>query len=245
MIFLFKKPPITVDFFTIDPQVYNYYPVCKSTEIIPDWWKSLKRYENRNFIKTDSKENLFAKASAKNCVGFNKLISNSFSIKLHTDISFIVKDDNYYWSSSSVSPHLEYLRTDIVIDHNHQQSGNFFKENFYHAKINVPWQVRCREEINFYINMWDWTSNIPFLKSIGGVVDFKYQNSINLNFFMSKGLNYQFLLNAGIPLIQIIPLTEKTIKIKNHLIDQKEYNKIFFQKNVFKSFYYKSKKLKI
>ena len=36
----------------------------------------------------------------------------------------------------------------------------------------------------------------------------------------------EFVINIGQPLVQLIPITEKKLNFKNHLIDKNEYDKI-------------------
>jgi hypothetical protein len=48
------------------------------------------------------------------------------------------------------------------------------------------------------------------------VIDFKYQHSSNINFIAPRGRRFEMF--AGQPLAHIIPLSDKNIEIKTHVI---------------------------
>jgi hypothetical protein len=81
---------------------------------------------------------------------------------------------------------------------------------------------------------------------LDGVLDFKYQNGTNINFFLNNTIRNQVLLEAGTPMLHMIPLTEKKLEIKLHLIEEIEYTKMFALNNATPKFsgnYAEKKKL--
>jgi hypothetical protein len=47
----------------------------------------------------------------------------------------------------------------------------------------------------------------------------------NINIFLPKN-NYEFEISIGQPLVHLIPLSDKNLKIKNHLVTQEEHIKM-------------------
>jgi len=234
---MFNKP-ITVDFFTTDQLVHDQYSV-ESKGTFPQWFRALPTYNSSNMDTSECPHMKHNYTNARNCLGIQKLYKNAITIPLFTDIEFYVKDERMDWTYA-YSPEMN--GGDVVRSHPHDQSNNFFSERFHHAKIVMPWLARETKGIDFYINMWDWNTNIHSIKNIGGVVDFKYQHTTNLNFFVTKVFDHSFFLEAGMPLVQIIPLTERKVKVKTHLVDKKELDRLFPMQTTFQRKYAKQKK---
>ena len=78
---------------------------------------------------------------------------------------------------------------------------------------------------------WHDYKFLPFV--VNGVLDFKYQPSLNVNAFIPKG-EYEYFIPAGKPLAHLIPLTEKNIEIKYHKVSKNEiisnFDTLFFTK---------------
>jgi hypothetical protein len=53
---------------------------------------------------------------------------------------------------------------------------------------------------------------------------FKYQDSVNINAFVQPSNFENVLFQAGKPLVQLIPLTEKNIKFKLHLESYEKFD---------------------
>jgi hypothetical protein len=59
---------------------------------------------------------------------------------------------------------------------------------------------------------------------LSAIIDFKAQYNTHVNMFIKKGTT--LTVEAGDPLIQMIPLSEHAVEIKTHLISGQEYNNI-------------------
>ena len=80
--FWFKRKTITVDAFTNQAGVYEYFPINKSTKHLPDWWLSLPKlqnFENEAGIP-------FELSTMKRCPGFVDLYKKSFTLSSYTEL---------------------------------------------------------------------------------------------------------------------------------------------------------------
>ena len=79
-----------------------------------------------------------------------------------------------------------------------------------------------------------------------GVIDFYYQHKTNVHLFIRRSMDTnEFVIPAGHPLVQIIPLTESEIELHLHVVTQQEYTQLESkQRRVhFLGQYFKTKKL--
>jgi hypothetical protein len=67
---------------------------------------------------------------------------------------------------------------------------------------------------------WNQPGDLMTMSTPPGTVEYKYQHTSSVNMFLQKGRKYTF--NAGRPMAHIIPLTEKEIELKCHLVSPLE-----------------------
>lgn len=213
---LFSK--VVVDAFVKDPGIYSLFPIVESIKSFPSWWKNLPQ----DFLIYPKKEfpiHVIKASTIKRCPGFIELYKKSFTIPLWGDTSISTKE-NGEWIFSSV------YRNMNITSHDRQQFGNMF-DNFIHMKIDSPWLIKEKRGINFLTQFPIW-NNIDFwnvLHVVPGFFEFKHQSSTNINLFVNR-INQNIQLTAGTPIQTLIPMTEKNVVLKCHLLDEKEFNKI-------------------
>ena len=78
-------------------------------------------------------------------------------------------------------------------------------------KIDIIWQQPSYNLIKHFHK----------LHILPGVVNYKYQSGTNINLMMAP--NTRIELEAGTPLAHLIPMTEKNVQVKCHLVDNNEY----------------------
>jgi hypothetical protein len=206
--------PITLDAYTEHAGVYYHNPVVKSTQIYPEWWKSLKSHCN---VTTENSPIVTPMATIKVCEGLLDMYKNMFTIPLWTDL--ILKYDehgNFGWKSSAEDTKI-----------GHHPTGQFDHEEFndlIHMKITVPWVLQEKSGINFQLFYSDWNkpSDMFKFRIPGGVLNYKYQCGANCNMWLPKKVNADINLYAGEPLLNLMPLTERKVILKTHLISLKE-----------------------
>jgi hypothetical protein len=210
---LFGK--VVVDAFVDNPGILKMFPIVESIKHSPQWWKNLPK---ENHFLSD-RNVLYPGSTMKRCVGFVEMYRNSFTIPLWADIS-ISTNENGDWAFFS------HYKGVYINSHDRSQYGEAFN-NFVHLKLSSPWALKEKKGINFLaqsplwnnIHLWNVMHIVP------GFFEFKYQNSTNINFFVNR-INQNIQLLANMPILHLIPLTEKKVVIKCHYADEKEYNDI-------------------
>jgi hypothetical protein len=214
MMFFFKTKKIVIDCFTDRPDVFNYFPIQHTSKFFPDWWKKLP----------NKPENL--SRNMKSCLGFNNYFSKGITLSLWSDLSLIVTNipqenrDSLGWLFSDSISTAEL--------HSPLQFDNYLNTQKYkHLKLMSPWLVKCKEDMNWVYTQNTWLFDEPDSVIIPpGIVDFKYQSSTNINLFMN--LEYlknkkQLILESGMPIVNMIPMSDRNIEIKKHLITTQEF----------------------
>jgi hypothetical protein len=87
--------------------------------------------------------------------------------------------------------------------------------------------------------VWHQGDNIGKFTVLPGIIDFKYQHSINVNTFFEyiPGTVRQVMLETATPLVHMIPLTEDDVEIRCHEVSTDEYNRMNHNITKFKGSY--------
>lgn len=233
MFFFFKRPTTTLDCFTYRNEVYNWYPIVKGSEALPNWWKKLPR-SKFNWSKMEEGTTM------KSCPGFIEFHRNSACIRLWTDIA--IKQDGYH---GIVDIKAADAKTQVD-EHQNTQYQGFVDGTFQHIKIIVPWVMSCKDDINWVYVGNPWQENLNNeLTILPGLLNFKYQTTCHINGFLKNEKNTvkAKLLNVGTPMVNLFPMSDKKIIIKNHLVTLEEYvRQDRMAKVSFSRAYYKAKK---
>lgn len=225
-----------MDCFTNRSEVFNTTPIVKGATCFPDWWKKLEK-PKFNF------EHMVPELTMHYCSGIIDFYLNSICIKLWSDLAIKMTPDKT----------LSYRFSDgeSVMDfHPHSQYVDYLSEEYQHIKMISPWLFKCKEDINWVWVGSQWNSNLTQDMSIlSGVVNFKKQYGTNIQAVLKYDLNDQVnkIYNLGTPLVHIFPMSEKKIKIHNHLLTSSELSQV--SKNLgtpvaFGKKYYKVNKIK-
>lgn len=206
---------VVLDAFVCDPIIHEMFPIDSAQNFLPKWWKTLPMFYEQN----DENGIAIQRQTMKACDGFIDLYRNSLIFPLWCDFTLTTEVNYFAYHHFSTS-------TFELISHDQRQYGNAF-DAYIHLKLTSPWILREKQGIKFLLKSPEWTNpeswNKVFIPS--GVIDFKYQYTSNINFFVNNQKD-RIEFKAGSPLLQIVPLTEKNIEIKTHLIDEKEYQKM-------------------
>lgn len=208
MITIFNKPStIVLDCFTYRVDVHNLHPISKAIKYVPQWWKDLPGYDETP---------LAPKNTMKKCRGFIDLYDNSIVIPMWSDL--VVSYDKVgiqYQFADSLSE---------IASHDPSQKRGFL-DNHGNFKIISPWLFKTKKEINFMTvkPMYNYEKSIDF-DVCHGIVNFKYQRITNMNIILPMTEETKkFNIEANAPIWQLIPMTEKNVVIKNHLISRDEF----------------------
>ena len=221
--FWFKQTEIVVDCFINDQLIYNNFKIQKAKEFIPSWWKSLPS-NNQIKINTDPESKLTIKQqNLKHCNGFRDLFAEGFIIPFWVDCQIEMLDENKYYISGHQVPAVNIN----VGYHGREQTGSELYPDCAQLKLGSPWFFHEKTGVKFSWNacMWNNTSYLNDMHLLPGVLDFKTQRTTNVNAFIKKRSIIK--LYAGDPLIHLIPLSDKKVIIKNHLLTKEEFSKKF------------------
>lgn len=208
-----KKKPITLNFYTAHKSVYEEAQAVSGIKATPKWWRSLP---NTAF----NQEAGHAQSTIKRCVAVSDFYARCIVIPLPCDLAAEIGpigSGMYRWASANVS-------TRIVV-HPEFQRGAFLPDaNYQHFKIEMPWSVTCDEDVEFAMTQPTMNFESPNTFLIPpAVVNFKYQTGVNVNMFIPRTLDMQRLtLEAGQPMLALIPLSDREVSVKHHLVSQKE-----------------------
>lgn len=220
MFTIFKKlNPIVVDAFTYIESAHVHHPPELSKKFIPDWWKNLPKNN------TDDLTSLLNENNMRRCVGFVDLFKKGFMIPMWSDLGIELSNENnqltyrYHFADNISSAQV----------HEYKQFQNFVNPNlFQQFKATAPWKIKTKENIDFvYVQpTWNWQNSIKDVILLPGILNFKYQNVCNLQILVEyPSVGTKFLLfPAGTPTCQLIPMSDRPIKIITHLIEKSKYD---------------------
>ena len=206
MFFFFKRPNVNVDAFIEERYVavYENAPIDYSVNHYPNWWRNLKKQGPLRGTENN----------AKSCVGILELYKRSLTLPMWSDMELNVQSGAWRFADG---------KSELSVHGPQQRQG--FKKDYIHFKLNSPWLMKSDKNVYFswigdYYNQGELPIEVP-----PAIVDYYYQSSTNFNFFLNKNVeNIQIQFNT--PLAIIVPMTDKEVVIKRHLISGREFNLI-------------------
>jgi hypothetical protein len=230
--FFFKKPKIVVDCFTDDNQIGELYPIQHINKFIPDWWKKLP-----NLLNLLNENNVEIPVSTmKYCVGFNNTYSAGMVIPMWTDFFISNSHDRQEYQFAD--------RISELTQHDTAQWGDSFK-NHFHVKLISPWVLKEKTGVNWVFTELFYNSNnsLDTHRIMPGIVEYKYQHVTHINMLIKKSDGDRLNFSAGDPMVHLIPMSDKNIKIKTHIVSTDEHSKLRGIPNTFTNYYNKKKKI--
>lgn len=214
MLFFFKKPKIVVDCFTCRDVVYKLHPINYTNKFVPEYWKKLPATIKLKADPDPQVKTYLEAPTLKRCVGIVNYFSNGFVIPSWTDFTLEDAGTRLFTTDTMFNLKVEH--------HIRPTYGDELYKDYVHAKVVPPWLIEEKTGIKFTWNQFDWTENINAdFRILSGIVDYKINHSANINMFFKK----KTIINvkAGEPLVHIVPLTEKEVDLRVHLIPEAEY----------------------
>jgi len=225
MIKFFKKD-IILHCYTADASVYNYAPIQKAANFLPEWWRNLPKF----VPDSAGVDKLNPIPTMKYCAGFTNIFSKGFILPLWSDLNLLIGE----LQDPGLPGHNDYryqfsdLRSEIVVHLEEQYTGVYPTNAYQHLKLLSPWAVRCEEDIEFAAIQPTWNFNNPENMFIPpGTLNFSYQTNTNINFFWKRDKEKKLHnLTFGQPLLHYIPLTERKIQLQHHLVTVEEFKRV-------------------
>lgn len=219
--FFHRTPVINVDCFTANNDAYKFTPIVKAAKAKPEWYDQVLKTQPSNTpwpqYKVDEKGGIdfnwhMSLRTVKHCPGFHELYSKGFILENWCDLAVNVTE-------SSIAFHYSNGKSPIV--HSNDQTAPGFS-NYYILKLNSPWLIQTKENVPFIALGAQWSLEGFNFHTLPGIVNFHYQTGSNAFITVEMGKPYMFHLPMGKPLMHFIPLSDKKIKIHNHIITEAE-----------------------
>ena len=217
MIFNFKKSKITVDCFTYSPVAYELYKIRKAVLFYPETIKKM----SPTFTIKERNTNISKEIpTIKKCTGISGLYTKGAIMPLHLD--YITQPQSYTNDETALGA------TDnmnLLGHHSKEQYKPFF-DGYHHVKFFSVWNMVEKSGLKFIwmpalYNLEEYQLNDKIIIP-PGLTYYDEQPQSNINIFIKKDAE-NFIMKAGTPLIHIVPLTEKQVDWKCHLVDWNEW----------------------
>jgi hypothetical protein len=232
MLFFFKKKKLVIDAFCSKSfgHAYDYAPIDYAHNFYPDWWKNLPKIEvaPEKFGAKDI-NNL----NMRLCGGIVDHYKRGFILPMWTD--FYAKSD----STNTYSYQFSDSKSSCAFHPISQRKG--FYEDHTNMKIISPWLLESEKDVYFTVMpaIWNHTTNPGYILPIG-TLNFYNQKALNINFFIKPPK--EILIPFRQPVLHIMPLTDREIVIKNHLISDDDWHRKRSERIAFYGTYFKTKK---
>lgn len=219
-LFNFFKKPVVLHCYTDKPDVYNFSAIKEAKHFIPEWWKRAPK----SYKESDNIFNSRDFPTIKGCSGFTDLYRQGVMLPMWSDCSVIVGEVGsnafkYEYSNgySHAQAHPE-----------SQRGGHYPDKNYLHLKFESEWALVCEEDVNFLLTAPIWNSDTPEnLTVFPGILNIKYEPHVNINvLFKRENTAVKYFIPFGLPMVHLIPLTERKLVVKTHLISSVELNRI-------------------
>ena len=213
MIFFFKKSKIVIDCFCPSETIVKTSPIDLAIKYVPDWWKDLPN----TFEQPDT---FWPTATMRGCIGFTDFYKKSIALPLWSDLAIAVSDERRLWWQFSD-------QSTRAVSHVPEQYGHRWPINeFQHLKIDAPWILRTKEDIN-----WTWSAPTWHIDQLDdytllpGFTNFSRIGTPNINMMFNVKEVKKYVLPVNHILAHLTPLTEKKIVVERHVISPEEYEK--------------------
>ncbi len=216
MIFFFHKKKIVLDCFTYQVHAKEYAPVKQAAKFLPDWWKRMPKDGGIS-------SNLYSELNMKSCYGLIDLYKRGVIIPMWSDLRIQLSPNGgvIYQYSDGVS--------EAEFHHPKQREGFAPPDKFSHIKLCSPWVFSCKENISWVHvpPIYNQEHNLGEYITCVGAVNFKYGGSTNINLLLPlPAQNKLIQIDHGQPIAHIVPLSDKQIEVRNHLISKNEYDNL-------------------
>ena len=222
---LFKKKKKWIRFYSLDTGVADLHPIFPARKLKRKWRTDALKHENskdakkcpalkakalwerfQNMDSTDAPDTLWSHAVT--CPALHAVMDSGYIIPAPAD--FIIKLDgsgNFEWRAETVFYGGRYMTAHIPDQtEGMRQLVNQQKDVLdYTIKIEFPWRVQAHKDIVFIqqnIAYWDEERfSVP-----NGIVDPQYSYEINCQLFWHLTEPGEYIVKAGTPLVQWIPV---------------------------------------
>ena len=228
-----KREKVVIDFFCDQAcsGSFNAFQTAKpdfSVKYFPDWFKKTTAtypYDNGS-VTCPHTGRLATSMSIKTCPGVTDLYKQSITVP-----SWFVMEVDVDKEGLSVKSPLQELVSHM--SHPNQQFKNFVNsDQAVNLKVDTPWIVQSKPNIQimFVEPRWDNYNRYRYMTVLPGIMDLKYTNVLKINHLFDVPNDpdtvYTTRWDVLDPLVHIIPITDKEVEIKHHVVDIETMKKI-------------------
>jgi len=227
--------PVVLDLYTTRQDVIKYSHPLPASKVHPEWWKALPKEVGRG------NNMLGGLRTMKHCLGFTELFKHGIFLPLWTDLEIEVGPIG----SGQARWQFADLRSVLAV-HPEIQRGSYLPDTHYlHLKLDSSWKAVCNEDVSWLFLQPSWNFEQPERQIIpSAAIDFKYQCGTHINMFIPRTQQTETLSFAqGQPILHLLPITERRVEYRTHLITQEEYDNLGVPNLWFTDTYKKNKKL--
>ena len=211
----YSSDKIVLNFYTNQQYVLDQCKPQLAKKWIPEWWKKLPASRTETDLHTEGSP--VPVSSMKQCPAINEILKQGVIIpswcELHLECG-----PNGQLNQRVFPEHTALLPHD-------EQDWNFHKPGYAHVKVGSPWLMKEETGVQF---MWikpEWHHKDPLAYwGVPGIIEYKYQHALLNNIMIP--FNSRVKINTGDPWLQIIPLSDKPIEIKCHLVSAEEMSRL-------------------
>jgi hypothetical protein len=200
---------LNLTFYTSNPEVYRCPPKLLR-QSFPQWWRDLPtKYNHEQWGPVP-------KPTMKSCDGLTRFFSNGFSIAMPEDIEFNIGENIEEGISTEF--------TQFQVHHKEQRGAFLDPAKYQHIKLLYPWFIDSHDDetpFAFIGNTWA-LDNPEDIIIPPGVLDFKTSYAAHINLFIPFSGKRTVKIKAGVPLVALIPLSERRVKIDCKFITPEE-----------------------
>lgn len=216
--FFIRQEEVVLDCFTHLAYAYDYAKIDWAMKYAPDWWKELPSKV------PDSNPPLVTLKHCNAVIDYYKkgiVIPSWFEMNLM--VNPIGSEKEWEWASSN---------TDVSTPTNHPgvQFPGFAGQHGHNIKLISPWAIKTKKDMSFTWTepLWNMQDTHGVISVLPGLVNYKYTHATEINLFVKQTEQLQTCTILPLtPLAIMHPMTEKKVKIVQHLVTLPEYQRVF------------------
>jgi len=239
MFWFSRKSKVVLDCFTHLDYVYEHSPIEYARENIPTWYK--------NMDKTFKEDGFIPQATLKKCPAITSTLTSGIYIPLWTDLAFNIRTVSN--DGKRVQKELQWNSADDrtqIVSHAREQWASFAgQDKIQHIKISPAWYFKTKENINFYWTQPYYHRENNLISVSPGIDNYQTICNTSINEFIDLYVDRNFNISHGSPIVQLIPMSDKNVVIKNHFISEKEFNSLQIDAFTYLDYYKKLSKPKL
>lgn len=201
---MFFNKTIDVHLYTKHKFIHEFAKPKTGLSTAPKWFQKLRT----------KKVNFIPESNLKACPAFPDYYKRVIQLPLWSDLALQVGpkgDASYQWQFSDG---LSVIRT-----HPSTLLGNYrLDTEVQHFLIEGPWVVECNNPVSFMVCQPSWQNfEFPTLSTCQGVINLHKQFTLSSQIYITRTDETQnIFMEHGTPLLDLVPLTEKKIKVHTH-----------------------------